>query len=197
MDNIVRKGTVERSTKETEISVSAVLDGNGKAEISTGIGFFDHMLTALSVHSGISMDIRVRGDLEVDGHHTVEDTGIALGMALARALGDKSGIARYGTSFIPMDESLAMASLDISNRPFLVFDAQFCDQRCGDYDLCLTEEFFRAFAFNAGITLHIKLLYGTNDHHKCEAIFKSVAHALKDAVAVRSGGNTLSTKGVL
>lgn len=190
-------GEVSRITKETEINIKVELDNKGKADISTGIGFFDHMLTALSVHSGISMSIHVKGDLHVDGHHTVEDTGIALGQALAIALGDKSGIARYGTAYIPMDESLAFTSLDISNRPFLVFNAEFVNQSCGGYDLCLTEEFFRAFAYNAGITLHINLLYGSNDHHKCEAIYKSAAHALKQAVVLTENGKTLSTKGVL
>lgn len=190
-------GEVSRITKETEINIKVELDNKGKADISTGIGFFDHMLTALSVHSGISMSIHVKGDLHVDGHHTVEDTGIVLGQALAIALGDKSGIARYGTAYIPMDESLAFTSLDISNRPFLVFNAEFVNQSCGGYDLCLTEEFFRAFAYNAGITLHINLLYGSNDHHKCEAIYKSAAHALKQAVVLTENGKTLSTKGVL
>lgn len=190
-------GEVSRITKETEIKIRVELDNRGKADISTGIGFFDHMLTAFSVHSGISMSIHVKGDLHVDGHHTVEDTGIALGQALAVALGDKSGIARYGTAYIPMDESLAFTSLDISNRPFLVFNAEFVNQSCGGYDLCLTEEFFRAFAYNAGITLHINLLYGSNDHHKCEAIYKSAAHALKQAVVLTENGKTLSTKGVL
>lgn len=188
---------IARKTRETDISIKVELDGKGTAEISTGIGFFDHMLTALSVHSGISMNIKVTGDLFVDGHHTVEDTGIALGQALAKALGDKSGIVRYGTAYIPMDESLAFTSLDISNRPFLVFNAEFTNQSCGEYDVCLTEEFFRAFAFNAGITMHINLLYGSNDHHKCEAIYKSVAHALKTAVSFNSDGSILSTKGVL
>ena len=190
-------GEVSRITKETEINIKVELDNKGKADISTGIGFFDHMLTALSVHSGISMSIHVKGDLHVDGHHTVEDTGIALGKALAIALGDKSGIARYGTAYIPMDESLAFTSLDISNRPFLVFNAEFVNQSCGGYDLCLTEEFFRAFAYNAGITLHINLLYGSNDHHKCEAIYKSAAHALKQAVVLTENGKPLSTKGIL
>ncbi len=192
-----RIGTVTRTTRETDIKIKVTLDGKGTANIDTGIGFFDHMLTALSVHSGISMDINVKGDLHVDGHHTVEDTGIALGQALAAALGDKSGIKRYGTFYIPMDESLAMTSLDISNRPFLVFNAEFTNQSCGGYDVCLTEEFFRAFAFNAGITMHINLMYGSNDHHKCEAIYKSVAHALKEAVEFTESGKTLSTKGVL
>ena len=188
---------IERKTKETDIKTELNVYGSSKAEIDSGIGFFDHMLTALSVHSGISMSIHVKGDLHVDGHHTVEDTGIALGQALAIALGDKSGIARYGTAYIPMDESLAFTSLDISNRPFLVFNAEFVNQSCGGYDLCLTEEFFRAFAYNAGITLHINLLYGSNDHHKCEAIYKSAAHALKQAVVLTENGKTLSTKGVL
>ena len=193
----VRTGKVTRTTRETDINITVTLDGKGTAKIDTGIGFFDHLLTALSVHSGISMDISVKGDLHVDGHHTVEDTGIALGQALAAALGDKSGIKRYGTFYIPMDESLAMTSLDISNRPFLVFNAEFTNQSCGGYDVCLTEEFFRAFAFNAGITMHINLMYGSNDHHKCEAIYKSCAHALKEAVEFTESGKTLSTKGVL
>lgn len=193
----MRNSEIERVTKETQIKISVSLDGKGKAEVDTGVGFFDHMLTALSVHSGISMSIKVKGDLYVDCHHTVEDTGIALGQALGQALGTKSGIMRYGTAYIPMDESLAMASLDLSNRPFLVFNCDFTDQRCGDYDLCMTEEFFRAFAFNAGMTLHINLLYGCNDHHKAEAVFKAVAHALKTAVSENNDGSTLSTKGVL
>jgi len=195
--NMIRTGEICRKTKETDIKIKVLLDEKGTADISTGIGFFDHMLTALSVHSGISMSISVNGDLHVDGHHTVEDTGIALGQALSMALGNKSGIARYGTSYIPMDESLSFTSLDVSNRPFLVFNAEFTNQSCGEYDMCLTEEFFRAFAFNAGITLHINLLYGTNDHHKCEAIYKSTAHALKQAVEFTKQGKTLSTKGVI
>lgn len=197
MDNKIRIGEVTRATRETDIYILVELDGCGKSDISTGIGFFDHMLTALAKHSGISMTIQVKGDLEVDCHHTIEDTGIALGQALNRAMGDKSGIVRYGTSYIPMDESLAMCSLDISNRPFLVFNCEFTNQSCGGYDLCMTEEFFRAFAFNSGITMHINLLYGSNDHHKAEAIYKAVAHALKTAVSFNEDGSTLSTKGVL
>ncbi len=197
MDKMLRTAEVSRKTKETDIFVLVTLDNKGTADISTGIGFFDHMLTALSVHSGISMTVKVKGDLNVDCHHTIEDTGIVLGHALGQALGAKSGIVRYGTAYIPMDESLAMSSLDISNRPFLVFNAEFTNQSCGDYDLCMTEEFFRAFAFNAGITLHINLMYGTNDHHKCEAVYKAVAHALKTAVSENTDGSTLSTKGVL
>lgn len=197
MNDMIRTGSVARKTKETDIFIEVTLDGKGRADISTGIGFFDHMLTALSVHSGISMNIKVTGDLHVDCHHTIEDTGIALGQALGQALGAKSGIVRYGTAYIPMDESLAMASLDLSNRPFLVFNCPFTNQSCGQYDLCMTEEFFRAFAFNSGMTLHINLMYGSNDHHKAEAVYKAVAHALKTAVTFNSDGSTLSTKGVL
>ena len=193
----MREAQIKRTTRETDIEVKIALDGQGKACIDTGIGFFDHMLTALSVHSGISVEIHVKGDLHVDGHHTVEDTGIVLGKALGEALGDKSGITRYGSAFIPMDESLAFCSLDISNRPFLVFQGSFTNAMIGSYDTCLTEEFFRAFALNAGITLHVNMMYGSNDHHKCEAAFKAVAHALKTAVTPLSDGKTLSTKGVL
>ena len=193
----MRQAQLARKTKETDIQVTVKLDNMGTANINTGIGFFDHMLTALSVHSGISMDIAVKGDLYVDGHHTVEDTGIVLGKALGEALGDKSGITRYGSAFIPMDEALAFCSLDISNRPFLVFQGTFTNAMIGQYDACLTEEFFRAFAFNAGITLHVNMMYGSNDHQKCEAAFKAVAHALKTAVTPLEDGKTLSTKGVL
>lgn len=197
MNKDIRTGEVRRETRETDIYVLISLDGNGTADIETGIGFFDHMLTALSVHSGISMTVRVKGDLNVDCHHTIEDTGIALGQALGQAIGEKSGIVRYGTAYIPMDESLAMACLDLSNRPFLVFNCPFTNQSCGDYDLCMTEEFFRAFAFNSGMTLHINLMYGSNDHHKAEAVYKAVAHALKKAAAFNEDGSILSTKGVL
>lgn len=193
----MKHGLVERRTRETEVSVEVTIDGKGIADISTGIGFFDHMLTALSVHSGISMNIKCQGDLYVDGHHTVEDTGIVLGQALSQALGDKSGIVRYGTAYIPMDEALGFCSLDISNRPFLVFNGEFTNQMIGEYDTCLTEEFFRAFAVNAGITLHVNMVYGKNDHHKCESVFKAVAHALKMAVKETGSGETLSTKGGL
>jgi imidazoleglycerol-phosphate dehydratase len=193
----VREAQVVRTTKETDIRVKVTLDGKGNAEIQTGIGFFDHMLTALSVHSGISMEITTKGDLHVDAHHTVEDTGIVLGKALGEALGDKSGITRYGSAYIPMDEALAFCSLDISNRPFLVFQGSFTNAMIGSFDACLTEEFFRAFAFQAGITLHVNMMYGSNDHHKCEAAFKAVAHALRVAVAPLTDGKTLSTKGVL
>jgi imidazoleglycerol-phosphate dehydratase len=193
----MRTAEISRKTKETDIKLFLNLDGTGINSISTGIGFFDHMLTALAVHSGIDIKLDVKGDLNVDGHHTVEDTGIVIGQAFKEAIGgDMKGIARYGTSFIPMDESLGFACLDISSRPFLVFNAEFNDDRVGEFDTCLTEEFFRAFAVNAGITLHIKKEYGKNDHHSIEAIFKAVAHALKQAKQV-IGDEILSTKGVI
>ncbi len=192
----MRTSTIARKTKETDIELSLNLDGTGRNNIMTGIGFFDHMLTALSVHSGIDIDLKVVGDVEVDGHHTVEDTGIVLGKAFFEAIGDKAGITRYGTAYIPMDEALGFATLDISNRPFLVFNADFNDPRTGCYDNCLTEEFFRAFSMNAQITLHLDCRYGKNDHHKNEAIFKAFAHALKDAIKI-NGTEVLSSKGVL
>ncbi|MEG1779126.1 MAG: imidazoleglycerol-phosphate dehydratase HisB [Oscillospiraceae bacterium] len=192
----MRATEINRKTKETDIKLAINLDGTGKAEITTGIGFFDHMLTALAVHSGMDIHLEVKGDLEVDCHHTIEDTGIVLGMALGELLSDKSAIQRYGTFYVPMDEALAFTSMDISGRAFLVFNAQFKNQSVGQMDCCMTEEFFRAVAVNAGITLHINLLYGSNDHHSIEAIFKACAHALKIAMAPHSGG-VLSTKGVL
>ncbi len=192
----MRTSKIERNTKETQISIELSLDG-GKVDISTGIGFFDHMLTAFGVHGGFGLNVKVKGDLGVDTHHTVEDTGIALGKAFKEALGDMSGIERYGFFKIVMDESLAEAALDISNRPFLVFNADFPQERCGDYETCVTEEFWRAFAMNSGITLHINVPYGKNAHHEIEAIFKAVAHALKIAVTKNEDGSVLSTKGVL
>lgn len=191
----MRTAEITRKTKETDITVRLDLDG-GNADISTGIGFFDHMLTAFAVHGGMGLTVKAVGDLQVDGHHTVEDVGIVLGKAFREALGDMKGIARYGTAFIPMDEALGFASIDISGRPFLVFDAEFSDSKIGDFDTCLTEEFFRAFAFNAGVTLHLKCEYGKNDHHKVEALFKAAAHAVK-AAKTASGSEILSTKGVL
>ena len=192
----MRSSNIQRNTKETKINIELNLDG-GDVDISTGIGFFDHMLTAFGVHGGFGLRVEVKGDLEVDTHHTAEDTGIVLGKAFKQALGDMSGIERYGSFNIPMDESLAQVSLDISNRPFLVFNAKFEQELCGDYETCVTEEFWRAFAMNSGITLHINVPYGTNAHHQIEAIFKAVAHALKIAVTKNSDGAVLSTKGVL
>jgi imidazoleglycerol-phosphate dehydratase len=192
----MRTAEISRKTKETDIKITLELDGSGKTSIDTGIGFFNHMLNSFAVHGGFDLSVVCRGDLEVDGHHSVEDIGIVLGKAFAEALGDKAGITRYGSFFVPMDVALAFCSIDISGRPFLVFKAEFHDDRCGQYDTCLTEEFFRAFAFNAGITLHVREEYGNNDHHIIEAMFKAVAHALKDAVA-ETGKGVLSTKVVL
>ncbi len=190
-----RIATVSRQTKETQIAVTVNLDGSGKSNISTKIGFFDHMLTAFSAHSGVDMQIQATGDLYVDCHHTIEDTGIVLGQAFAKALDDKSGITRYGHAMIPMDEALGVCALDISGRPYLVFDCKFTSDRMGEMDTQMVEEFFRAFAFHAGITLHLNVLYGQNDHHKAEALFKAAAHALQDALFRRVDGSTLSTKG--
>ncbi len=193
----MRTSTVSRKTRETDINITLNLDGSGNYKIDTGIGFFDHMLTALCVHGGFDMEISCKGDLYVDGHHTVEDVGISLGKAFAEALGDKSGITRYGSAFIPMDEALGFCSLDISARPFLVFNAEFTNEKIGDYDACLTEEFMRAFAFNAGITLHLRNEYGKNDHHITEALFKAMAYALRTAVKKNESGKAVSTKGTL
>lgn len=192
----MRTATVVRNTKETQITVELNLDG-GEVQVSTGIGFFDHMLTAFGVHGGFGLKVDVQGDLEVDTHHTVEDTGIALGLAFNEALGDKSGILRYGSFSVPMDEALASCVVDISNRPFLVFKASFEQELCGDYETCVTEEFFRAFAVNSAITLHISVPYGANAHHEIEAIFKAVAHAMQIATRKNTDGAVLSTKGVL
>ena len=192
----MRNSVIDRKTKETDIHVSLCLDGSGRYDIDTGIGFFDHMLTALCVHAGFDMEVKCKGDLHVDGHHSVEDTGIALGQAFRAALGGTSGIRRYGSFYIPMDEALGFCSIDISNRPYLVYECAYTNQQTGTYDNFLTEEFMRAFAMNAGITLHLRCLYGANDHHKIEALFKALAHSLKEAVTL-TGEGTLSTKGVL
>lgn len=192
----MRTSAVSRKTGETDVSVKLSLDGGGAA-VSTGLGFFDHMLNAFAVHGGFGMEVRAEGDLEVDCHHTVEDTGIVLGRAFAEALGDKSGIARFGSFFVPMDEALAFAAVDVSGRPFLVFQAEFAEERIGGYDSCMTEEFLRAFAVNAGITLHVRLEYGKNSHHATEAIYKAVAHAVRLAVAENKTGEALTTKGIL
>lgn len=177
-----RTAAVERKTAETSIKLVLNLDGSGKGIIDSGIGFFDHMLNLLTVHGLMDLTLACDGDLEVDGHHSVEDIGIALGQAFRQAIGDKAGICRYGTFYLPMDETLALVSLDISGRPFLVYDGGGMAPMIGGFDTELTEEFLRAFAFNAGITLHVKVLYGTNSHHKVEAIFKALGHALRIAV---------------
>lgn len=192
----MRTAEVIRRTRETDVQVRLNLDGTGRTEISTGIGFFDHMLTALGVHAGFDLMVKVKGDLEVDCHHTIEDSGIVLGQALLKALGEMP-VTRYGSAFIPMDEALGFVALDISRRPFLVFQCEFSSDRIGEMDTQMVEEFFRSFAFQAGITLHAKVEYGKNDHHKVEALFKALAHSLKTAVAPLEGKVVLSTKGVL
>lgn len=191
-----REARIIRTTKETDITVSLTLDGTGKADINTGIGFFDHMLTALAVHGGFDLNIACKGDLNVDGHHSVEDVGICLGQAFGLALAEQP-VTRFGSAFIPMDEALGFCALDISKRPFLVFNASFTGEKIGDYDSCLTEEFMRAFAFNAGITLHLRAEYGKNDHHVTEALFKALAYSLKQAVRLNGNGEVLSSKGVI
>lgn len=192
----MRCATVERKTKETDIKLSLNLDG-GKILIDTGIGFFDHMLNSFATHGRFGLELTVKGDLNVDEHHTIEDTGIVLGKAFADALSDKTKIERFGSFYVPMDEALAFASVDISGRPFLVFDADFPQNKCGGYDCAMTVEFMRAFAFNAQITLHLKSLYGDNSHHITEALYKSCAHALRLAVKQNNSNSLLSTKGVL
>lgn len=192
----MRCAAVERKTKETDIKLSLNLDG-GKIFIDTGIGFFDHMLNSFATHGRFGLELTVKGDLNVDEHHTIEDTGIVLGKAFAEALSDKTQIERFGSFYVPMDEALAFASVDISGRPFLVFDADFPQDKCGGYDCAMTVEFMRAFAYNAQITLHLKSLYGDNSHHITEALYKSCAHALRLAVKQNSSNSLLSTKGVL
>lgn len=190
-----RSYTIQRTTKETDITLSLCLDG-GEVNVSTGIGFFDHMLTALAFYAGFGLELSVLGDLHVDGHHTVEDTGIVLGQALREALGDKKGIRRFGTALVPMDEALCRTVLDLSNRPYLVFDVPTPQPMIGGYDSCLTVEFMRALAVNGGITLHQQCEYGDNAHHITEALFKSLGLALKEAVRVERDAVT-STKGAL
>ncbi len=192
----MRTASVSRKSKETDISVQLNLDG-GEVSVQTGIGFFDHMLTAFAVHGGFGLTLTCKGDLEVDCHHTVEDTGIVLGQAFQKALGDKGGIARYGSFFVPMDEALGFCAVDISGRPYLVFDARFPEERVGEFDTCMGAEFFRAFAFNAGLTLHLRVPYGENSHHMLEALFKAAGHALKIACRETADGAVLSTKGML
>lgn len=192
----MRAATVSRKSKETDISVQLNLDG-GEVKVQTGIGFFDHMLTAFAVHGGFGLKITCKGDLEVDCHHTIEDTGIVLGQAFAEALGDKVGIVRYGSFFVPMDEALGFCAVDISGRPYLVFDARFPEERVGAFDTCMGAEFFRALAVNSGLTIHLRVPYGENSHHMLEALFKAAGHALKIACRETADGEVLSTKGML
>ncbi len=199
MKNTQRKANIERQTAETKIKLALNLDGSGQSQIETGIPFIDHMLTLFTRHSGCDLDIEAHGDIEVDFHHTVEDLGICLGQALSQALGDFSGIARYGEALIPMDEALCGAVVDISKRPFLVFNIALSTPTVGELDSELIEEFFRAFAGHGGLTLHLNLLYGKNQHHIFEAAFKACAHALRRAWTQRNDldGKVLSTKGIL
>jgi imidazoleglycerol-phosphate dehydratase len=195
----MRTATITRSTAETQITVTINLDGTGIYDNQTGVGFFDHMLDQLARHSLIDMTIRANGDLQIDDHHTVEDTGIALGQALTQALGDKRGILRYGSCLLPMDDAQVRCALDLSARPFLIWNLDLPTQKIGNFDTELVREFFTAFATHGGITLHVDKLHGFNSHHIAEAAFKSVARALRDAVEVdpRKSGDIPSTKGAL
>ncbi|MBR0673595.1 imidazoleglycerol-phosphate dehydratase HisB [Neoroseomonas soli] len=194
-----RRAEITRETAETAIRATLDLDGSGRSEVATGIGFLDHMLTALARHAMFDMVVEARGDLHIDFHHTTEDVGIVLGQCLRKALGDKRGIRRYGQSLLPMDEALAECAVDISGRPFLAWSVPFARDKVGEMDTELFEEFFRAFAFNAGITLHMTLKAGTNAHHVAEACFKAAARALRQATEPdpRAAGAVPSTKGVL
>ncbi len=194
-----RTGSVNRATKETDISVSVNVDGTGSSKIATGVGFFDHMLEQLSRHSLIDMEISAKGDLHIDDHHTVEDTGIAIGLALSQAMGERRGIARYASMDLAMDETLTRAALDVSGRPFLVWHVEFPSQKIGTFDTELCREFFQALSHNAGITLHVTNHYGANSHHIAETCFKAVARALRSAVEIdpRQAGAIPSTKGTL
>ncbi len=193
-----RTAKVYRKTGETEVDIEINLDGKGNSNIETGIGYLDHMLNLFAKHGLMDLQVKANGDVEVDSHHTAEDVGIVLGQCIGKALKDKAGIKRYGTSFLPMDEALASVSIDISGRPFLVFQAEFTVDKLGDFDTEMTEEFFRAVAFNAGITLHARVLYGKNNHHMIEALFKAFGRALCEAAShdARIEG-VMSTKGTI
>lgn len=195
----MRTATIKRKTKETDIEVTVDLDGKGRSTIATGIGFLDHMLDLLARHSRIDMTVKAVGDLHIDFHHTAEDVGIALGQAVKQALGDMKGIGRYADVHMPMDETLTRVALDISGRPFLVFKATFGRDKVGTFDTELVQEWFQAFAMNAGVTLHVECLYGTNDHHIAESCFKGLARCLRSAVAIdeRTKDEVPSTKGTL
>ncbi|WP_131195427.1 imidazoleglycerol-phosphate dehydratase HisB [Lichenihabitans psoromatis] len=195
----MRRASVTRHTKETEIEVAVDLDGSGESNIASGIGFFDHMLDQIARHSLIDLSVKAKGDLHIDMHHTVEDTGIALGQALREALGDKAGITRYADVHLPMDEVLTRVALDFSGRPFFVFRTSFARDKIGDFDTELVREFFQAVAVNAHMTLHIETLYGDNNHHIAESCFKGLARALRSAMSIdeRQAGRVPSTKGSL
>jgi len=195
----MRKGAVKRTTKETEVEVAIDLDGEGRASIATGIGFLDHMLDLLARHSRIDLNVKAKGDLHIDHHHTTEDVGIAFGQAVKQALGAMKGITRYADVHAPMDETLTRVAIDISGRPFLVFQVAFVRAKIGSFDTELVQEWFQAFAMNAGVTLHLAGLYGSNDHHIAESCFKGLARALRAAVAIdaHAANEVPSTKGTL
>jgi imidazoleglycerol-phosphate dehydratase len=197
--SVKRQATIERSTKETRIKAVIDLDGTGAYDVTTGVGFLDHMLEQLSRHSLIDITLKAKGDLHIDFHHTTEDSGIVLGQAVAKALGDKQGITRYASAYLPMDETLTRVAVDVSGRPHLVWKVEFSRPKLGDMDTELFREWFQAFAQNAGITLHVENLYGQNNHHIAETCFKGLARALRQAVAIdpRQGGRIPSTKGAL
>ncbi len=194
---MARTAQIQRKTKETQISASVNLDGSGDSSIETGIGFFDHVLDALQKHGGLDLNVEAKGDLHIDAHHTVEDVGIVLGQAVLQALGDAKGTSRFGYAYCPLDESLARAVIDISGRPYFYFECPLPLQRVGEFDGELFAEFWRAFAMNAKITLHVELLHGSNQHHAMEAMTKAVAKALKMAVSFDDSQGVPSTKGVL
>jgi imidazoleglycerol-phosphate dehydratase len=195
----MRTGSVKRTTKETDVEVAVDLDGSGASSIATGIGFLDHMLDLFARHSRLDLTVRAKGDLHIDHHHTTEDVGIALGQAVKQALGEMKGITRYGDVHVPMDEALTRVAIDISGRPHLVFKAAFVRDKIGTFDTALVQEWFRAFAMNSGMTLHVETIYGINEHHIAESCFKGLARALRAAVAIdaRAADEIPSTKGTL
>ncbi|WP_026487790.1 imidazoleglycerol-phosphate dehydratase HisB [Butyrivibrio sp. XBB1001] len=193
-----REATIARKTKETDISISLNIDGKGNSNIETGNGFFDHMLDGFARHGFFDLTVKAHGDLNVDCHHTVEDTGIVLGQAIAKAIGDKKGIKRYGSMILPMDETLVMCAIDLSGRPYFVMDGEFTAPMVGDFDTQMVREFFYAISYSAGMNLHLRIITGQNDHHKIEALFKAFAKALDEATTIDPRiENVLSTKGAL
>lgn len=194
---IERKAEIKRDTNETSISIAIIIDGKGNSSVNTGVGFLDHMLTLLAKHGSFDLDVFAKGDLQVDGHHTIEDVGIVLGQVLKKAAGDRVATRRYGNALVPMDEALAQVTIDYSGRPYLVFNCIMTEEKIGQFDSSLTEEFFRAVAFNSGMTLHISVDYGKNTHHVVEAIFKAFARALKQALTIdKDIEGVLSSKGI-
>ena len=196
--SLERRGAVTRTTAETDIRLTFSLDGAGRAQVATGVGFLDHMLTLFAVHGFFDLEIAANGDVQVDDHHSVEDVGICLGQAFSQAVGERRGIQRYGMSLVPMDEALARVVVDVSNRPYLHFLAEIPDQKVGTFDTCLVKEFLRAFSHHAGLTVHIDVLHGENSHHVIEAVFKALGRALNEATGSKEGlQGALSSKGCL